>query len=100
MHGIKIFELPPTLGVKELAQLLHLSEKTVRSDLSRSPDALPPPIRRRQGEQRTNLVWLTGEVLEWLKDRTSHRKSPAPPKRGAPTKAERVRRLQKTGGQQ
>lgn len=74
MQEIKIFELPPTLGVKELAQLLHLSEKTVRSDLSRSPDALPPPIRRRPGEQRTNLVWLTGEVLEWLRDRTGYRK--------------------------
>ena len=93
MQEIKITELPPTLGVVELAQLLRLSEKTIRADLSRSPDSLPPPMRRRN-QQRSNLVWMTAEVLAWMKDHTGHRTPPAPKKRGAPTMAERVRRQQ------
>lgn len=100
MQEIRIAELPPTLGVVELAQLLRLSEKTVRADLSRSPDSLPPPIRRKN-QQRSNLVWMTAEVLAWLKEHTGHRNRhiAIPSKRGAPTKAERVRRQQNAGGQ-
>lgn len=93
MQEIKITELPPTLGVVELAQLLHLSEKTIRADLSRAPHSLPPPMRRRN-QQRSNLVWVTVEVLTWMRDHISHRTLPAPKKRGAPTMAERVRRQQ------
>lgn len=98
MQEITIAQLPPTLGVIELAQLLHLSEKTVRADLSRAPETLPPPMRRRN-QQRSNLVWVTSEVLAWMQDRTAHRTSPPLKKRGAPTKAERVRRQQVAGGQ-
>lgn len=99
--------LPPTLGVEDLAALLHAAPQTIKSNASRAPQKLPPPIRT--GGRR--LIWLTTDVMIWLEAR---RAGPAPAaqiaplvapsgggaaataapprKRGRPTKAEQLAR--------
>lgn len=107
---MELLSLPPTLGVEGLAALLCCSAQTVKSNASRSPEKLPPPIRT--GGRR--LIWLTTDVMDWLEAR---RTGPAPAalrvpggrdatasvvtsprRRGRPTKAEQFARRRAGGG--
>lgn len=97
MQEIKITELPPTIGVAELAQLLHLSPKTVQVDLCRAPDSLPPPMKRNGSQRRSNLVWVTDEVLTWMRARINPVQAPKV-KPGRPNKVDQVRRQQAADG--
>lgn len=88
---------PITITLKELAGLLHRSPATILSDLSRRPESLPKWIRTGRGR-----IWLFETVMDWLRSRqtqidfepTARKQGPARKKRGAPTKAERIRRRQ------
>jgi len=51
------------LCVDELAELLHKSPASIRSDASRNPSALPP-ICRLPGNKR--LLWRMEDVAAWL----------------------------------
>jgi len=51
------------LAVEQLAQLIHKSPASIRSDASRNPDALPP-ICRLPGNKR--LLWRLEDVRAWL----------------------------------
>lgn len=83
-----------TLGIPELAALLHLAPSTVRSDVSRRPWMLPPFIKL-----GIKTIWLRATVLEWLKAREQAATPPVQPvpsqtpkRRGRPSKLDQLRR--------
>lgn len=53
-----------TLTVEDLAPLLHRSVETLRRDVNRRPESLPPRLRI-PGSKR--LLWLEQDVAEWLR---------------------------------
>jgi predicted DNA-binding transcriptional regulator YafY len=56
-----INNLPPTLGMQELADVLRVSVRTIKRYLAERPDALPP------GKQiGGRWVWVTRVVFDWL----------------------------------
>ena len=52
-----------TMGIEELAILLHKIPQTIRKDLGRRPESLPPRLII-PGSRR--LVWLKQDVRTWL----------------------------------
>jgi predicted DNA-binding transcriptional regulator AlpA len=52
-----------TLGVAEMAELLHKTPRTIREDARRRPHSLPPRLRI-PGSDR--MLWLESDVAEWL----------------------------------
>ena len=52
-----------TLGITEIAAILRKSPKTVREDVSRRPEALPPRLIIPNSRL---VVWRMKEVEEWL----------------------------------
>lgn len=83
------------LDVAQIAVLLRKTVASVRSDVSRNPEALPP-ICRLPGTRR--LLWRTEDVVSWLAACVEHRPqiSPStsvlveiqPKRRGRPRKTE------------
>lgn len=63
-------EHPETIGVEELATILQRAIATVKTDVTRRPDTLPP--RLEIPGTRTPL-WLVTDVKEWLE---RHRTAP------------------------
>lgn len=58
--------LPPTLDLlnpTQLAEILHKSESTIRSDVHRAPERLPPRVIMPNGKK---LLWLRSSVEAWL----------------------------------
>ncbi len=53
-----------TIGVDELAKLLHRSPETIRSDARRRPNTLPPMLRI---PKTRRLLWLEEDVIVWMK---------------------------------
>lgn len=64
-----------TIGLKELAKILHVSEKTIRNRLSEAPQKLPPRLHL---PDTRRPVWLTADVMAWLE---KHREPPKRPGR-------------------
>lgn len=58
------------LTIKELSAILHKTEATIRSDLTRDPDKLPPrfAIPRK-------VLWHIDDVERWLNDRRFYKDS-------------------------
>jgi len=52
-----------TLTPKDLAPLLGRAESTIKTDVRRRPDTLPPRLRI-PGSNR--LIWLEKDVVAWL----------------------------------
>ena len=52
-----------TLTIKDLAKILNKSEKTIKNDVSRAPERLPPRLRI-PGSDR--VLWRAKTVCEWL----------------------------------
>ena len=55
-----------TLGITEIAAILRKSPKTVREDVSRRPEALPP---RLVIPNSRSVVWRMVDVEAWLEAR-------------------------------
>jgi predicted DNA-binding transcriptional regulator AlpA len=53
-----------TIRIDELSWILRRAESSIRSDICRKPESLPPRIKM-PGSSR--LLWLESDVLEWLK---------------------------------
>lgn len=53
-----------TIGVEELAELLHRRPETIRSDARRRPATLPPILRI---PKTRRLLWLEEDVVNWMK---------------------------------
>lgn len=96
------------LTVEDLAEHLHKSVASIRSDSTRNPKSLPP-ICRLPNTKR--LLWRVEDVEHWLAlhvqggEHLGRHDIPAPegsrtPKRGRPTKAEQIarQRLKGDGG--
>lgn len=54
-----------TLTAEDLAPLLHRSVDTIKTDVRRRPETLPPRLRI-PGSNR--LMWLERDVLEWIEN--------------------------------
>lgn len=85
-----LLQLPVTLDVAGLAALLGLNPRTIYNILSTRPWRLPTPVARLPKQR---LVWLTSDVLAWLR---GQQVPSAPPslrrKIGRPKKAEQLAR--------
>jgi hypothetical protein len=92
--------LSELLTTDDLARIMRKSVHTIRHDLTRNPRSLPPRCAI-PGTNRN--LWRPQDVDAWLASLVitpdpDPLQCPAKPKskRGAPTKAERVRRQQAT----
>lgn len=78
---------PPILGTDELSLLLK--RKNINNDRCNRPHTLPeaciPPDTQKP-------LWILEDVIEWLRQHkeTPKHLRPITPKKGAPTKAERI----------
>lgn len=54
------------LTVADLAAILRLSPKTLKSDVSRRPETLPPRVRVPGGRR---VLWRAKDVEAWLEQR-------------------------------
>lgn len=90
--------MKPLLTIDELAIYIHKSVASIRSDVTRNPNSLPP-ICRLPGTKR--LLWRVEDVERWIElhiDISSDVREPSgsegttTPKRGRPTKAEQMAR--------
>lgn len=52
-----------TIGVEELASLIRRAVPSIKSDLIRKPESLPPRVKM-PGSKK--LLWLKTDVIEWL----------------------------------
>ena len=60
-----------TLTAEDLAPLLGRAASTIKTDVRRRPDSLPPRLKI-PGSNR--VLWLEADVLEWIQTcRTSQR---------------------------
>lgn len=53
------------IGVEELSQLIGRSPATIRADLCRSPERLPPRVLL-DGRKRQRPQWKQSTVMRWL----------------------------------
>ena len=67
------------LGVDDLAQVLHKSPATIKRDIHRKPQSLPPRLKI---PGSSALLWLGEDVLAWLRGYSTMRR------RGRPRKSE------------
>ena len=51
------------LGVEDLAKLLHRTVETVKTDIRRKPESLPPRLRVPNTKR---LLWLESDVIAWV----------------------------------
>ena len=72
-------ELPPISTIRDLARFLRLHEHTVRADLVRRPDSLPP---RMHLPGRRSVRFLREDVIAWLNG-TAPTKATHPASNGA-----------------
>jgi len=59
-----------TIGIEELSVILRKAESTIKVDLRRRPEHIPPPIRI-PGSRKP--LWFESDVEDWLK---KHRQKP------------------------
>lgn len=57
-----------TIGIKELAEILHKKPSTIGEDVTRRPHALPPRLNI-PGSRL--VLWRLVDVEEWLADRVA-----------------------------
>ena len=84
-------EVEELFTIQQLAEFIHKKPASIYSDTLRRPNSLPP-ILRIPGSKKLLFVnpkkWASDLLLAGQKMNESQ--SPAPRRRGAPTKAERV----------
>ena len=74
---------PKVVGPEYLAPLIHRAVATIKADLRRRPDSLPPRLLI---PGSTKMLWLESDVLAWLQScRTAAVPEPVKPRRGRPS---------------
>jgi predicted DNA-binding transcriptional regulator AlpA len=53
-----------TIGIEEIAKILRKAPETVRVDVTRKPETLPPRLNI-PGSKR--VLWLRSDVNDWLR---------------------------------
>jgi hypothetical protein len=79
-------QFPPIVGIGELSVLLRKTPASILADRCRAPHLIPPDCTPPGSKQP---LWLLQDVLNWL----AQFRRPAvavAPRRGAPTKRERL----------
>jgi predicted DNA-binding transcriptional regulator AlpA len=56
------------IGIEELSVILRKDESTIKVDLRRRPECIPPPVRI---PGSSKLLWFESDVEDWLKKRRS-----------------------------
>lgn len=56
---------PTTLGIDDLAKLLHRSRATVASEVTKAPHKLPPRLKLPESRR---VLWLAEDVKDWLRE--------------------------------
>ncbi len=68
-----------TLGVKDIATMLHKTVETVQEDARRRPQCLPPRLVIPDSKK---LLWIESDVIAWLdKCRTDEKRTVGRPRR-------------------
>lgn len=63
-----------TIGVNELSVIIHRPVPSIKSDLSRKPESLPPRVVM-PGSKK--LLWIESDVFQWLEQcRVVHKPTP------------------------
>lgn len=82
------------IGVHQLAQRLHRSVATVRTQVTREPAKLPPRFPIPGSSQ---VVWMLSVVIDWMIQQQANSHLPSTPitklngkRRGAPTTREKL----------
>ena len=57
------FTSEKTLGIDDLSTILRRAVPSIRADICRKPESLPPRIKM-PGSSR--LLWLESDVFKWL----------------------------------
>lgn len=57
--------LPKTIGPNELAILLQRTPNTIRADVNRRPQSLPPKLNI---PGSAKLLWVEEDVIQWLNE--------------------------------
>ena len=71
------------VGPEYLAPLIHRAVATIKADVRRRPDTLPPRLLI---PGSSKMLWLETDVHKWLEGcRTAIDLEPAKPKRGRPS---------------
>jgi predicted DNA-binding transcriptional regulator AlpA len=52
-----------TIGIEELSAIIHKAVPSIRADICRRPERLPPRIKI---PSSSRLLWLESDVVEWL----------------------------------
>lgn len=60
-----MIEIDRLIGVDELAEMIGRKPATIRADLSRSPERLPPRVLL-DGRKRQRPQWKRSTVAHWL----------------------------------
>jgi len=55
------------IDLKTLSKIIHKAESSIRSDLIRKPDSLPPRFNN-----SGKLLWHIDDVNKWLEDRRGY----------------------------
>jgi len=86
-------EVEELFTIQQLANFIHKKPASIYSDTLRRPESLPP-ILRIPGSKKLLFVnprqWAAGLLAG---QQISESQPPAPRRRGAPTKAERVKKM-------
>jgi hypothetical protein len=53
------------VGVEFIAELFHKTPATIRADISRRPNSLPPRLLIPDSRK---LLWLESDVMSWLEN--------------------------------
>jgi hypothetical protein len=53
------------VGVEFIAELFHKTPATIRADLARRPNSLPPRLLIPDSRK---LLWLESDVMSWLEN--------------------------------
>lgn len=83
------FFYPPIIGIEELSVLLKRSVAVIIRDRSipERRHTLPPA---KKAVDTKNPLWVTEDVITWLRDQPDDPPKPSIKKMGAPTKRERI----------
>nr|WP_319491674.1 hypothetical protein [uncultured Desulfobacter sp.] len=84
MNNINLEHL---LNISQLAKILGKTPQAVRTDMYRGGSGTPPPVRMGR-----TVRWLPSTVMDWIHER-EEKPTLQKNRRGAPTKAERIKKL-------
>lgn len=78
---------PPIIGFDELSILLKRNRNVLVKDKSERPHTVPPALKPKDTK---NPLWVTEDVIAWLRENPEEEPQTPVKRIGAPTKRERI----------